>query len=180
VSDYDRIADLPLEIADYSLERRELVLPNFTRVTTTIVLRGGGEEGRGEDVTYEADMHDGYPEGLQFAGTRSIGDSSSELEQLEEVAVGYRRWGFESAALDLALRQAGRSLGDVVGREYRTVRFVASTRAEIDGWLEVAPELEFKLDASADWTRELIERLAGTDRVRVGEFIAFYEGHWLG
>ena len=29
----------------------------------------------------------------------------------------YRRWAFESAALDLALRQAGRSLGDAVGRE---------------------------------------------------------------
>ena len=38
----------------------------------------------------------------------------------------YRRWAVESAALDLALRQAGRSLAAVVGREPQPVRFVCS------------------------------------------------------
>ena len=32
-----------------------------------------------------------------------------------EVYRNYRRWAFESAALDLALRQAGRSLAEVSG-----------------------------------------------------------------
>ena len=36
-----------------------------------------------------------------------------------EVFRNYRQWAFESAALDLALRQAGRSLADAVGREPR-------------------------------------------------------------
>ena len=31
----------------------------------------------------------------------------------------YRRWAFESAALDLALRQEGCSLGTLLGLEYR-------------------------------------------------------------
>ena len=143
-------------------------------------MRGAGEEARGEDVTYEAELHDGYPGELPLAGGDTIGGLSDRLDELPELAEGYRRWAFESAALDLALRQAHTSLGDVVGREYRPVRFVVSTRAEIAPWLEVAPELEFKLDAAASWTRELVTTLAGTDRVRVVDFKAFYTGDWVG
>ena len=40
----------------------------------------------------------------------------------------YRRWAFESAAADLALRQAGRSLADVLGREPQPINFVVSLR----------------------------------------------------
>ena len=42
---------------------------------------------------------------------------------------GYRPWGLESAALDLALRQAGLSLAEAVSREPRPVRFVVSQNA---------------------------------------------------
>jgi hypothetical protein len=38
----------------------------------------------------------------------------------------WRNWAFESAALDLALRQAGRALHDVLGLEPQPVRFVNS------------------------------------------------------
>ena len=38
----------------------------------------------------------------------------------------WRNWAFESAALDLALRQAGRPLHEVLGREPRPLRFVNS------------------------------------------------------
>jgi len=40
------------------------------------------------------------------------------------VALRFRQWAFESAALDLALRQAGRSLHDVLGLEQQPLRFV--------------------------------------------------------
>jgi hypothetical protein len=43
-----------------------------------------------------------------------------------EAARRYRNWSFESAALDLALRQAGRALHDVLGLEPQPVRFVNS------------------------------------------------------
>ncbi|MBV9800754.1 MAG: hypothetical protein JO039_22095 [Solirubrobacterales bacterium] len=43
-----------------------------------------------------------------------------------DVALRFRNWAFESAALDLALRQAGRSLHGVLGVEPRPVRFVNS------------------------------------------------------
>ena len=56
VTTYERVFELPLTIEEYSLEGRErAVSPEFTRVTTTFHLRGAGEEGVGEDVTYDAD-----------------------------------------------------------------------------------------------------------------------------
>jgi hypothetical protein len=60
---FDSVAALPLEIEGVELERRELPFSKeFTRVTTTVTLRGGGEAGSGEDVTYQSQLHDGYPE----------------------------------------------------------------------------------------------------------------------
>ena len=80
----------------------------------------------------------------------------------------YRRWAFESAALDLALRQAGRSLGDVVGRAPEPVTFVASgglgdppSTARLRSFLAVHPTLRFKLDARPDWTDGDLRRAAG-------------------
>ena len=88
----------------------------------------------------------------------------------------YRRWAFESAALDLALRQAGRSLGAALGLPYRPVRFVVSTRLDITPWLAVAPDLEFKLDPTAEWDEQAMARIAATGRVRALDFKSFYEG----
>jgi hypothetical protein len=88
----------------------------------------------------------------------------------------YRRWAFESAALDLALRQNDLSLGAAVGREYRPVRFVVSTRGDAFAWLEHSPGLELKLDPEDAWERPFMERLAATDRVRVLDFKAYYTG----
>jgi hypothetical protein len=174
MSDWDRIAGLEVDVEELELERRELsVSSEFTRVTTTIVLRGRGEEGRGEDVTYMPDQHDGYPR-PELAARRTLDAFSQLLEPLG--FDDYRRWGFESAALDLALRQAGSSLGEAVGRAYRPVRFVVSTRADIREWLVHQPALEFKIDPASEWTRDEIAELASTGRVRVADFKAYYVG----
>jgi len=109
-----------------------------------------------------------------LAGTWSLDDLSRRLDDF--ALPDYRRWAFESAALDLALRQTGRSLADVVGRPYRPVRFVASTRSDVAPWLENDPALEFKLDATKDWDEELMRRLAALDRVRVVDLKAYYRG----
>ena len=72
----------------------------------------------------------------------------------------YRRWGFESAALDLALRQAGTSLHEVLGRTAEPVTFVVSSRMgepptidPVTRRLAVYPALRFKLDAHAGLDR---------------------------
>ncbi len=182
---WSSLADLRVRIDDYSIERREQVVSDsFTRVTTTVILHGDEQTGEGEDVTYTAPDHDDFPVDEMLAGTWSLHEYSVRLNELElfdaepqmEASRDYRRWAFESAALDLALRQAGRSLADVLGREYLPVSFVASTRAEIGPYRELYPELEFKLDVGKDWDRELMERLAAADRVRVLDLKAYYRG----
>jgi len=181
----DRLAQLPLTVDGYSTERLEQsVSSGFTRVTTTVVVRGDGHQGRGEDVTYTADDHDGFPHSLPLAGSDSMAELSQRLEGRDlfarppgqEAARDYRRWAFESAALDLALRQSGSSLADALGRQPRPVRFVASTRSTIDGWLAADPTLEFKLDPDGSWDDELMRRLAATGRVRVLDLKAYYQG----
>ncbi|HYZ28304.1 MAG TPA: hypothetical protein VE570_04545, partial [Thermoleophilaceae bacterium] len=144
MSTYQLIADLPLTIGDYTLEAREVQPhPDFTRLTTTIHLRGGGMDGQGEDVTYDAEDHDR----LQEAGPVQPLEGSWTLESfcdhlaaldlwpeppVREPSRHYRVWAYESAALDLALQQARRSLADVVGREPKPVTFVMSTRLPDD------------------------------------------------
>src|SRR5207237_2216415 len=96
----------------------------------------------GEDVTYDAAAHDDFPE-LQERGRFTLEQLSQRLEAYE--LEDYRRWSFESAALDLSLRQSGSSLGAVLGLEYRPVRFVVSTRLAIRPWLELYPQLGSQL-----------------------------------
>ena len=184
---WSRLAALPLTVDEYGTERHELdVSSGFRRVTTVVTLRGGGFEGRGEDVTYAADQHDDYPQ--DFAARRAtwtLGGFSEHLGGLdlfpgrppqEDFFRNYRRWGFESAALDLALRQNGLSLGQALGRPFRPVRFAVSTRLDIMPWLEVDPNLEFKLDPTPDWDLDEMRRIAATGRVRVLDFKSFYYG----
>ncbi|MGH3009161.1 MAG: hypothetical protein ACRDLM_07130 [Gaiellaceae bacterium] len=174
---WDSVADLELKVDGYSLQRRESQTPSdWTRVTTTVVLSGDGSAGEGEDVTYEAEAHDDYPGELMLAGTWTLEDFSHHLDTCEELAEGYRRWTFESAALDLALRQNELGLGEALGRAERPVRFVVSTRAAPERWLEHAPALEFKLDAETDWDRALLRGLRELDRVRVIDLKAYYRG----
>jgi hypothetical protein len=173
---WDDLAGLRVRVDGYTTERLELPRDEWTRVTTTVVLAGEGHEGRGEDVTYDASEHDAFPAELPLAGTWSLDQLSQRFEGFD--LPDYRRWGFESAALDLALRQAGRSLADAVGRSYRPVRFVASIR-DVDAWLAVDPALELKLDAQRDWDEARMRRLAALDRVRVVDLKAYYRGTFV-
>jgi hypothetical protein len=152
-------------------------------VTTVVSLRGRDQEGVGEDVTYTAEDHEWFPE-VEPPGRTTLAGLSRALDGLDlfrgkpgmGAAADYRRWALESAALDLALRQRGLSLGAALEREYRPVRFVVSTRADAFAWLEHDPGLELKLDPENDWDRPLMERLAATDRVRVLDLKAYYRG----
>jgi hypothetical protein len=171
---FDAVQELELTIEDFATQRREAaVSSDFTRVTTTVLLHGDGETGEGEDVTYVAEAHDGFPK-LRERGRMRFAEYSAALEQygFED----YRRWAFESAGLDLALRQNGASLAEVLGLEYAPVRFVVSTRLEIRPWLEVDPKLEFKLDPTSKWTEEHMREVATTGAVRVLDLKGQYHG----
>jgi hypothetical protein len=190
---YDTVRDLPLAIERYHLSGQEVEV-SFLRKTTTVTLVGGGEEGSGEDVTYEAADHDALQARgavLPLAGRWTLDSFSRHLAELrlfttepdQPAYLDYRRWAFESAALDLALRQAGTALGEVVRREAQPLRFVVSTRlgepataATLRQWLAIDSSLTFKLDATPSWTSELIAELAELGCVDAVDFKGQYHG----
>lgn len=192
---YDAVRDLPVQIEGYDLELLELqARADFLRKTTVVHLRGGGEEGIGEDVTYHGEEHDRLQErgpDLPLAGTWTLHTFSEHVsgltlfdhEPAQPRYVDYRRWAFESAALDLALRQAGASLGQAVGRNPEPVEFVVSmglgsppTTDRLLAWLDLYPGLRFKLDANPEWTDELVAALAATGAVDSIDFKGQYRG----
>jgi L-alanine-DL-glutamate epimerase-like enolase superfamily enzyme len=178
---YGRVAELPLEVEGYALERLEAgVTRNLDRVTTVVRLAGAGEEGLGEDVTWYTEEHDREQAAgacRPLAGTWTLESFSSALG-IEEP---HRRWAYESAALDLALRQAGRSLADALDRQPRPVTFVVSpglgdppSAEPLQRRLELYPALRFKLDPATEWTDELVDELAGTGTIDIVDYKAFY------
>jgi len=201
VASYDKIKDLPLEIDSYELQGLEFHPQGseFDRHTTVIHLKGGGHEGLGEDVIYDPLDHIAFQDAgpvLELAGEHTIASFSELIEGLElfpspperEVSVNYRRWAFESASLDLALRQAGKSLYEVMDRESRPVTFVVSMRLTPPGSdevstiepvrkrIEIYPTLRFKLDPTNDWTDELIGQLVDTGAVDSLDLKGQYKG----
>jgi hypothetical protein len=200
VGTYEAIAELPLALESYALEPLELSFGSeFTRLTTVVRLRGAGQDGVGEDVTYDGLDHVALRDAgasLPLAGRYTLDSFSSRLDELElwpsppvrEASRDYRRWAFESAALDLALRQAGRSLAEAVGRVPRPLRFVVSTRLAPPGssgpetpdrvlaLLERYPGTRFKLDPGNGWTRGLVDALVATGAVDTLDLKGFYRG----
>jgi hypothetical protein len=198
MASFDRIADLPLEVDGYELEGQELQIPGFERLSTIIHLWGAGEEGLGEDVTYDAVDHvalqDAGPN-LDLTGHAALGAfcdfmggvDSFPAEPQREVSRRYRRWAFESAALDLALRQSGIGVAEAFEREPDPVSFVCSMRLSpgkeqpstietLRRKLDSYPALRFKLDPTNDWTDELIAELVGTGAVDSLDLKGFYKG----
>jgi hypothetical protein len=192
---YAQVKDLPLVVDEYVLEGLSMdVSSGFTRQTTVIRLAGGGEDGIGEDVTYEAAEHDAQlARGpvLPLAGRWTLDSFSRHLTTLplfehapeRPAYLDYRRWGFESAALDLALRQAGMSLAEAVGRELRPLRFVVSMRlgdppttGRLRDWLDLYPTLRFKLDATSAWTDGIFAELRELGCVDSIDLKGLYEG----
>ncbi len=196
MSTYDLVADLPVRIDGYRLEGLvQTVSSDFERKSTVIALRGGGEEGAGEDVVYDAVDHEIAQEAgpnLPLAGDWTIRTFSDHLAALDlfaqepvrgDVSRLYRTWAYESAALDLALRQAGRPLHAVLRRESRPLTFVVSLRlgepptlAPVLSRLQRYPSLRFKLDPTVSWDEQLIADLVSTGSVDSVDFKGLYEG----
>ncbi len=197
---WERVAGLPLRIEGYELTGHDREYGDFTRPSTVVHLRGGGEEGLGEDVVYDVLDHIAHRDAgpvHDFTGARTLGGFCALAGELDlfatappgmEASRHYRRWAFESAALDLALRQAGLPLHEAVGREPQPLQFVCSTRLtsfDDDGGssteaitkrLAKYPGLAFKLDPENDWTPELIAEIGGLATVRVLDLKGHYRG----
>jgi L-alanine-DL-glutamate epimerase-like enolase superfamily enzyme len=192
---FDLLADLPVEVDGYSLEGlRAEVSSGFERLSTVVRLHGAGHEGVGEDVVYDGVDQTAMQEAgpvQPVAGRSTLAEFCALIDSLDlfpvepqrDVSRLYRRWTFHSAALDLALRQAGRPLYEVVGREPRPVTFVVSLRLgeppsldPLAQRLERYPTLRFKLDPTGSWDPELIAALVATNAVDSLDFKSLYTG----
>ncbi len=194
-STWERLAGLPLQVETYELEPlRALVSSEFERKSTVIRLAGQGHEGEGEDVTYDAVDHEILQEAgaiVPLAGSWTIASFCEHVAAMDlfpqepqrEVSRRYRIWAYESAALDLALRQSGTTLHEALGRTPEPVRFVVSLRLgeppsmePLRRRLDAYPGLRFKLDPTSSWSEQLIAGLARTGAVESVDFKAYYSG----
>jgi L-alanine-DL-glutamate epimerase-like enolase superfamily enzyme len=196
MSTYDALARLPVQIDGYDLAGlHQDVSSGFTRRTTVVSIHGAGETGIGEDVTYDADEQGAFQDAgavHDLAGSHTLDSFSRLVGSLDLFPGGapemdawrhYRRWAFESAALDLALRQAGLTLASALGCEARAVTFVVSTRLGEPPTTErvrtiVAgyPGMRFKLDPTRDWDAALVEELAALEAVATVDLKGAYHG----
>ena len=190
---WPRLAGLPLVIEACEYDRLHAVLAyEFERITTQVRLVGAGVDGLGEDVSvFREDgtaLHETRSP-LPLEGEWTLAGFCEHLATLElwreppewDVALRFRRWAFESAALDLALRQAGQPLEDALGLEPQPVRFVNSLGLGKDPSIEPvrrrlarSPEVRFKLDAEASWPPALVDEVAATGAVDTIDFKGQY------
>src|ERR671917_554401 len=192
-SQWPRLADLSLVVESCEYDRLHALLANdFNRVTTHVRVIGAGADGLGEDVSLmEEDgtsLHEARP-ALGLEGEWTLASFSDHLATLDlfvkppewEGALRWRRWAFESAALDLALRQAGRALHEVLELEPQLLRFVNSLGLGKEPSIEPVRRrlarsrgVRFKLDAQATWPPALVDQVAATGAVDTIDFKGQY------
>ena len=154
-------------------------------MTTTVHLRGGGAGGarRGRHVP-------GRPARRRFriptvAGRWTLDSFSESLDGFrffaglpeDNAAYDYRRWAWESAALDLALGRRARRSRDAVGRVARPVHYVVSTRVtNVRAAARALSRRSLQARPGSDWSDETIDRLAALGRVDTADFKGVYRG----
>src|SRR6201993_4795494 len=186
------VKDLPIAIESSSFEALgpsgPTGLEDFS--TTQLRLRGRGVEGVGEQVGLPDAQQSLRASDFRLTGEwATLADFLSPLDAIEmwpeppeyELQRNWRRWTFESAALDLALRQSRTSLPEILGRTPQPVTFVNSfglgDPPDID---KVAnrrathPTVGFKLDVAPSWTQEIMDRIAAVEGVATIDFKGEY------
>lgn len=189
---WGRVGTLPLRIERVELQRLSVRFsPEFERRSTVIHLHGAGHEGIGEDVIYDPELHVLNPIALP-TGEMTLAAFSEQLAQTDLFGAltpgqpayrRYRIWAYESAALDLALRQADTSLHALLEIDPQPLRFVVSTRlgdpASLDPLkrrLAIAPQMRFKLDPTVSWDDAFVASLVELNVVDSVDLKGFYEG----
>jgi hypothetical protein len=188
------VRGLPLRVEGLALETLERPTAMAVRRTTVVRLRGDGQEGVGEDVTYDPEAHpalrarDGLPD---VRGTWTVESFSALFDgvslfptpPVHAVDERYRRWAFESAALDLALRQAGTDWSTALGRPVGPLSFVSSRGVgdppepgTIADLRRRSPGLGMKLDLGRAWTASSVAALAASGAATTVDLKGLYRG----
>jgi L-alanine-DL-glutamate epimerase-like enolase superfamily enzyme len=142
--------------------------PGGPRPTSTVTLAGRGERGRGEHVGWTVEAHESFTRRTAELprGRRTVGALAAELKALAEP---YDRAALEAAGIDLALRQAGTTLGALAGVTPRPIRYVVSFACCADPAAEARRhgDVELKVDADPAWDDAVFATLAAAGRVAV-------------
>lgn len=159
-----QLAELPVTLQSVRCRSGRVALADYPggRPCTLVALSGLGQTGFGEHVAFTDGEQQEFVlavEGLLARAQGSVG------EILKPAVAGYDRAALEGALIDLALRQAGRSLTDLTGVTGAPLRWVRSFAAAPEG--EIAGEL--KLDVDPAWPAAQIEALRGR-RVTILDF----------
>jgi L-alanine-DL-glutamate epimerase-like enolase superfamily enzyme len=190
------VKDLPITIESLAFEALRpsgpVTVPDGMEDFSTTLLRleGRGEQGLGEQVGMPASQEGLRALDLALTGEwPTLADFLTHLDTIEmwptppewDLERNWRRWTFESAALDLALRQTGTNLPEVLGRTPQPLTFVTSfglgDPPDID---KVAnrraahPTVGFKLDVAPSWTQEIMDRVAAVEGVATIDFKGQY------
>jgi hypothetical protein len=195
----DVVRDLPVMIERTSSSQLALDVGPFARTTTLVHLHGGGATGTGEDIAYSAETQSVLPDwyaAFDIAGSWTLGNLSAHFDTLDvgpardvhsDDKPGFQRWAVESAALDLALRQAGTDLATLAGLAWAPVEVSLSMglgdqadTAKLEGWLARDPAVTFKLDTSPQWTDDVVAQLTQLPRGAIStvDFKGLYVGDW--
>jgi len=166
-----------------------------------VELRGQGCIGSGEDVTYSGEEQSAFQQAGAPpipAGEYTLESFAAALDALspqqwfatspeQEASYHYRRWAFESAALDLALKQNQLRFEDWLRKEARPLHFAYSTGLgtppsvdKLRAAREKLPALAFKIDYDSTWTEELVKELADLGGIGVVDFKGHYHGSFSG
>ncbi len=187
MSTFAKLAELPIEIESCHLQPLARSVPLGERLSTVVRLLGRGEEGVGEDViVYPPDQQAFQQAGApDLTGNWTLAELGDHMDSLDLFAVqplfeayrDWRRWAFHSAALDLALRQAGRALHEAIEVQAQPMTFVLSTSLgepphteDLHALLARYPNARLKLDVSPSWDDRLLAELAALDAVDTVDF----------
>ena len=181
MSTYDAVKDLPLEIESYELEPLEReVARGFTlrRTVGRAARRRRGGPRRGGRLR---------PRRTAGVSRRAAASCRSRaahtLDSFSAPPVGPDR------VPPLGVRVGGARPRAAAGRARRSARRSAASRSRSasssrrasrtsPGWLELYPELRFKLDPDRDWTDEIVATLAGAGIVDTVDFKGIYRGEF--
>src|SRR5437660_8535682 len=186
------VRDLPIAIKSTSFEA---LLPSGPTAledysTTQLRLQGRGEEGVGEQVGMPAAQESLRASDFPLTGEwATLADFLAHVDAIEmwpeppeyELQRNWRRWTFESAAVDLALRQSSTSLPEVLARTPQPVRFVNSfglgdppDADKVATRRAMHPTVGFKLDVMPSWTQGIMDRIAAVEGVTTIDFKGQY------
>ena len=197
---WNRLAELPIAISEYELTDHDRQFGDFTRPSTSCTCTATARRGSARTSSTTCSTTSRIATPARFSTSpvprRSV-EVCALLGELDlfpgaapsmEASRHYRRWAYESAALDLALRQNGLALWEAVERDPQPLRFVCSTRLssfdegskssteQIRNRLAKYPDLEFKLDPENDWDQALIDEIAELAPVAVLDLKGMYSG----